>query len=83
MTDSTNPETVVPTDSKPSFRDRLKRSTPEKSAPTKSMKDKVKGAATVLGVVTVAGVVAAAVAKKTAKDVTPETEIDVEITPDN
>lgn len=72
-------ETIVPTEPKRSFRDRLKRSTPNETAPTtKSIKDKVKGAATVLGVVTVAGVVAAAVAKKTSKDVVEESEPVVE-----
>ena len=61
-----NTEVTAPTDAKPSFRDRLKRDKTKNSSTTetKSFKDKAKNVAAVIGVVSVAGVVAATVAKK-------------------
>lgn len=69
---------------KPRLRDRLKRNTPAEAATeTKSIKDKVKGAATVLGVVTVAGVVAGVVAKRASKTVDTDEATAVETPEEN
>lgn len=62
-----NSETLVSTESKPRLRDRLKRSETPSDAPSKpktTIGQKAKNAAAVVGVVTVVGVTAAAVAKK-------------------
>lgn len=61
-----NTEVTAPTETKTSFRDRLKRNKTKNSSTneTKSLKDKAKNVAAVIGVVAVAGVVAGAVAKK-------------------
>lgn len=66
MNDQNPTETVAPTESKPRLRDRLTRSNTTDATPkTKSsFKDKAKNVAAVVGVVTVVGVVAAAVTKR-------------------
>lgn len=59
-------ETTVSEPTKARFSDRFKRNTTEK--PVKNLRQKAKDAAALVGVVTVAGVVAAVVSKKTSKD---------------
>lgn len=83
MTEENN-VTELTSDSKPRFRDRLKKTSTEAEPKTKKpLKAKVKDAAAVVGVVTLAGVVAAAVAKKTSKDVVTESTEPVVVTEDN
>lgn len=62
-----NPTETVPTETKPRIRDRFQRSHTtegETSKPKRTLREKAKNVAAVVGVVTVVGVVAATVAKK-------------------